>query len=543
MALKITDEQNYHDIADAIRSKLGSSDTFLPSEMAGAIESIPTGGGTSEFKTKFIDYDGAVLYEYTQDEVEALTELPPLPSHTGMVCQEWNWTLSDMKEAGRHIIVGANYTTDTGRTKIFIDVPEYDRTVFSSFMQSQIGGVKIHWGDGNTYTDDSNTNVNTSHTFSHSGSYVIEIEVLSGTIKIVGDRTSGSKLIWSNQSSEEGMVGAANYVSGIQIGDNVELGDYAFMGVNAIYVSLPCDVILSSNNIGGFYYCQLLRCLIFPRSFNTLGTYIAAYDSVLRCISIPNTVLSIESYAFDNCFLLKEVTLPDSLTTIKGSAFKACGSIDALDIPESVTGIYGYAFTECNQIGMLAIINPSIALADYCLYELEGLESISLPEGLLKIPSYFLCNDQLVLDVTIPSTVTEIGRDAFENCRSLTRIILPSGLVTIGISAFEGCKKLRELVIPAGVKKLNTMVFASCDELRSIAFLGDIESISSNSPFKYCVNIREYDFSHCTYVPTLPAGNTLVVNQNTIIKVPLALLDDFKQAQYWSIHASKIVGV
>ena len=64
MALKITDEQNYKDIADAIRDKLGSSDTFLPSEMADAIESIPTGPTPVEYKTMFIDYDGTVLYEY-----------------------------------------------------------------------------------------------------------------------------------------------------------------------------------------------------------------------------------------------------------------------------------------------------------------------------------------------------------------------------------------------------------------------------------------------------------------------------------------------
>lgn len=40
-----TDEKNYQDIADAIRSKLGTDATYLPSEMAGAIEGIKSGEG------------------------------------------------------------------------------------------------------------------------------------------------------------------------------------------------------------------------------------------------------------------------------------------------------------------------------------------------------------------------------------------------------------------------------------------------------------------------------------------------------------------
>ena len=46
MAVVFTDNQYYQDIADAIRSKNGSSDTYLPSEMAAAIEDISGGGST-----------------------------------------------------------------------------------------------------------------------------------------------------------------------------------------------------------------------------------------------------------------------------------------------------------------------------------------------------------------------------------------------------------------------------------------------------------------------------------------------------------------
>ena len=45
MSLGITDTQNYTDIADAIRAKNGSADTYKPDEMATAISNLPSGGG------------------------------------------------------------------------------------------------------------------------------------------------------------------------------------------------------------------------------------------------------------------------------------------------------------------------------------------------------------------------------------------------------------------------------------------------------------------------------------------------------------------
>lgn len=46
MAKVLVTEDYLEDIADAIRGKLSSSDTYTPGQMAGAIESIPTGGIT-----------------------------------------------------------------------------------------------------------------------------------------------------------------------------------------------------------------------------------------------------------------------------------------------------------------------------------------------------------------------------------------------------------------------------------------------------------------------------------------------------------------
>ena len=50
MANVLVERQSLQNIADAIRDKNGSSDTYTPSEMSQAILDIPTGGG-GEFAT------------------------------------------------------------------------------------------------------------------------------------------------------------------------------------------------------------------------------------------------------------------------------------------------------------------------------------------------------------------------------------------------------------------------------------------------------------------------------------------------------------
>ena len=47
MAKVLTDSQHYTNIANAIRGKNGSSDTYTPAEMADAILAIETGGGNA----------------------------------------------------------------------------------------------------------------------------------------------------------------------------------------------------------------------------------------------------------------------------------------------------------------------------------------------------------------------------------------------------------------------------------------------------------------------------------------------------------------
>ena len=72
MAYRKVDDTSLASVADAIRSKGGTSDTLVfPEGFVSAISAIQTGGGGGTASSAkwndvtFIDYDGTVLYSYT----------------------------------------------------------------------------------------------------------------------------------------------------------------------------------------------------------------------------------------------------------------------------------------------------------------------------------------------------------------------------------------------------------------------------------------------------------------------------------------------
>ena len=83
MSKVLVNESSLTGIANAIRSKNGTETTYKPSEMAGAIEAIQTGGTVwNEPPIKdvcFWDYDGTLLYSYTLKEAKTLTYYPLHP--------------------------------------------------------------------------------------------------------------------------------------------------------------------------------------------------------------------------------------------------------------------------------------------------------------------------------------------------------------------------------------------------------------------------------------------------------------------------------
>ena len=583
MALRITDEQNYQDIADAIRNKLGSDDTFLPSEMAGAIGSIPS-GGNAEVKTIFIDYDGTVLHEYTQAEVDALTALPALPSHDGLTCQGWNWTLSELQALGRAVVVGANYVTDDGKTRVYISIPENDLYVKTQVGTSMAFTAIVDWGDGNSSTLSKSSN-SAEHTYSAAGDYVITFEVLTGTMTISGSSSLGSTLVYSGQSSSAESMGAINYIRKIELGENIVLGSYVFKYTrNMESISIPEGI--QSFPASSFSAALNLKGIVLPREAVQLDTFMFYECLSLRYISIPPTLASIPESFVSGCIGLSRVSFPDSVTLIYENAFKGCISLEGVELPsyitglgknafngvmglkknlvlpQSVTTVSNYALAETNIETL--VINSAITAGPYAFSSNKRLRSVKFNAGFTElknnvfsscdlleeleisgsgeeIQNSFVYKDSVLTEVILPDTITKIGEDAFGLCMSLKEIDIPSSVTEIGPYAFYSCHGIRQLSIPEGVTRIESYSYNTMKALTEIEFLGDIEFIDRYA-FTSSYGIVSVDLTHCTAVPELAGTNAFVSGSTRLkIKVPAALYDEWIAAVNWSSISQYIV--
>ena len=128
MAEYLTNTTDLTKVASAIREKGGTFDPLVyPDGFVIAIQAIQTGGGTTPGAPgdiTFYDYDGTIVTSWTLSELAAKTALPDYPSHEGLTCQGWNWSLADLKTTNRKMNVGAMYITDDGKTRIYIRLEE-----------------------------------------------------------------------------------------------------------------------------------------------------------------------------------------------------------------------------------------------------------------------------------------------------------------------------------------------------------------------------------------------------------------------------------
>ena len=322
-------------VADAIRAKAGTTDLLAwPDGFKSAVEGIQTGGGTTlgvPGDITFYDYDGTIVTSWTLEELATKTALPDYPSHEGLTCQGWNWSLADLKTTNRKMNVGAMYITDDGKTRIYIRLEEGRTSPMLGVCPN--GTVTVDWGDGttpDTLTGTSTTTVEwtPNHAYAAPGEYVIKLTV-NGTMGFYSDSSSsgGSAILWYSSSKDNRNYAYRNSVQKIEIGN----------GVTNIANS-------------AFSYCYSLTSITIPDSVTNIVNYAFYNCYSLSLITIPNGVTNIANSAFYNCYSLTSITIPDSVTSIAGNVFYNCYSLVSITIPDSVTNIASRAFNNCYSV-------------------------------------------------------------------------------------------------------------------------------------------------------------------------------------------------
>ena len=354
------------------------------------VEGIFAGGGGETSASAnwndvtFIDYDGSALYSYTLAEAQALTELPALPSHDGLVCQGWNWTLEAIKALNRPVTVGAMYITDDGATRLHIRIATVGRMTVPLYIgQTVANGVSIDWGDGSAAETLAGTgNVNTSHTYAEPGDYIISLMPQDGCTLSFGSGSSS----------------------------------YCVMG---------------STGNNGMVYCNMLQEVYIGDGVTSIRTSAFRYCYSLASITIPYGVTSVGNYAFGFCYSLASVTIPDGLTSINNAAFRYCYSLASIAIPYGVTSIGNGAFSDCHSLASVTIPDGVTSISASAFGYCSSIASITIPYGVTSIGgvAFSDCYGMRYYDLSACTTIPALSNtNAFDNIPSDCQMLIPSAL-------------------------------------------------------------------------------------------------------------------
>lgn len=432
------------DLADAIREKKGTSNPINPQDFTSEIASIETGGGgeatvVTSKDVNFYDYDGTLLHSYTWNQAMALTELPPLPTQKGLICQEWNYTLDDIRaqEPIKKCDVGATYITDDEKTRLYITISHVLRNdITLIFYQNIVSGVTVNWGDGSeeeSFTTQGR--ITCVHNYTSVGNYVITLSVA----------TNCSARLGGGGFSYPAIIPAKRLYKA-EIGARVTPETAAFTNSFLETISLPNSWLTSNHYISD---CRVLRALIYPNRTSSLPNISGSYN--LRVVSMPPTaksagqgnLIGVERLIFpvgvttinyySNLWRLKELAIPPTVKYFQQSALDRCGyNIDKLTIPES-----------------------TITLSDNSFYEWDK-----------------------IVNIDIPPSVTTIGYSCFYNCKNVKTVTFRSS-PSIANSAFYG---------------LEDVVMYDFSRVNSVPALSSTNVFSSaSSDYKMIVPLRLYD--------------------------------------------------
>ena len=346
-------------------------------KITGTLDTTPP----KESDINFWDYEGTLLYAWTFAELATKTELPPLPSHDGLVCQGWNWTLQDIKDAGRELDIGALYITDDGKTRLYVDVDTetWDDFVLN-YWQGTKSGTTVDWGDGTTpEAINDYSYIEHRHVYASSGSYVITMSVKEGTTMWLG--RDGWMLI-AKDDADSGRCAMLRRVE---------------VGARAVGTDPGC-----------FRNCSMLESISLPQS---------------------TKVYAIRS--FEMCTQLRVLIAAD-MDEIRQS-FYNCVNLRAIASTKGQTqgNNYAIANTAARQI------NFDMTAAN----QAQALERVHIKAVNGQVGDFSAC--RALLEVTIPADATTFVAAAFQGDNALRRVTCLGNIASIPAQVFQRCYPLR----------------------------------------------------------------------------------------------------
>lgn len=323
-------------------------------------------GGRAPVEEKDVclfDYDGTLLYSYTVEEVQALTELPEPPEHEGLVFDGWNWTLEELKGLNGPMDVGAYYDTFDGRMRLYITVDDPENMPITMGYANY--DYNVDWGDGSIST----IGETHEHTYVAPGDYVVTLWCDDSTKFLFNTFCSGKhpskctlrklevgsmcERIWSGSFASCHNLEVFAHTGAVSIYST----SFNYTGLT-IYIA-ERDAVLSSQTIRNVP----IKHILFSPITTTIGNYFHDSSPVpMRRVCIPPSLTNIGN-GFEYSTKVNNVTIPEDITTLNAWFLRNCDALTTIIVPAGVTSIGDYSFYDCEslcEVRMLPTIPPTL---------------------------------------------------------------------------------------------------------------------------------------------------------------------------------------
>ena len=307
----------------------------------------------------FIDYDGTIRYSYSADDFLALTDLPPNPTHDGLVSEGWNWTLAEAKayvEKYGFCDIGQLYHTYGGDnpTRLYFENPTgIDVNLPFYWQQDVSNGVELLLDDVSQGTVSGTGVVNKTISVGRKKHFCLSMRKANLNTTYRLGTGSQNPAMFGNTSSDDTAASAPyrSMLKEVNMGIGATLSAHCFRYTSLERISLSAttyvgygncfremkklstvvvprgqDIARSNQFVGsyGLNYC------VFPGNYNVnpSGGYIFMQTTIKRiCLA---QIKRVNDAFFSMCYTIGKIVVPDTVTSINGSAFENCCALREL---------------------------------------------------------------------------------------------------------------------------------------------------------------------------------------------------------------------
>ena len=278
---------------------------------------------------------------------------------------------------------------------------------------------------------------------------------------------------------------------------------------------------------------KILLYGIYSSSDNT-------FRRIVEGINLGGNINYLEEDSFSDWTNLRRLTIPNNIISAIKARMAQNAPIECLVIPHGVTQLGDYACLSMQNMEHLSIpatvTSAGISFVDIC----RKLKELTLPDAITVLPKT-CCRQTYALNYLSAKTITKIDGYAFQYS-GISEFFADFDVSALGESALTVTTQLQRLNLNGSYTALPVR-FIDSSSIEYCSFGPALETIATGA-LKNCYSAKVWDFSACTAVPTLEATDVFTgIPGWGEIRVPAALLAEWKAATNWATYADHIVGV